>query len=488
MLRSGYFALAACALSAALSACGGGSGKDDAPLASNITLSVTEDTPVKISIAEEGVTATLVAAPTRGDVTFSTSGPLTFTYTPHLNDSGIDGFTYQLSDGKKTSNVGTVAIGINAVNDLPAIQPTLTTDEDVPVTAVLITDVEGDPFTSAVVTPAGHGTLNVDPANPGKWTYAPAPDFNGTDTFELSATYTYPDTTTATVKGTVTVTVRPVDDPPSGVGQSVHTVQGQAVRIDAQAVTITAAPSVGTATVNADGSIQYTPTESFVGTTSLEYEVRDAQGRTSRATTSIDVGLTSGIVYLSRPDASQPNELYFSDGARSFKVNGTLPAGESIDSVKAATAAPVVFYRTQSGGLYRVDLRKPGVANSVAQGVGEFAIDAAGSKVGYAEGGTFKLADFSAATTVVRDLSTDEYYALGLANSRAPKLLSVNPDTQLLKRFGATATMGPRADDGSFAVVVAAGDLHVLNLRDTSQVLDITHSATVGTPTLVPNF
>jgi len=158
----------------------------------------------------------------------------------------------------------------------------------------------------------------------------------------------------------------------------------------------------------------------------------------------------------------------------------------------------------QSGGLYRVDLRKPGIAQPVGQsvqhgtGIGEFAIDAAGSKVGYAEGGAFKLVDFAAPDTV-RDLSTDEYYALGMGHSAAPNLLRVNPgapdSAQLLNRFGGTATMGPRADDGSFAVVIAAEDihpvardLHVLNLRDTAQVIDVTKGMIVSDPTLVPNF
>jgi hypothetical protein len=404
-----------------------------------------------------------------------------------------------------------VAIGINPVNDLPAIQTTLTTDEDASITAVLITDVEGDAFTSAITTPPSHGTLTVDATNPGKFTYQPEADFNGTDSVELSATYTFPDTTTTTVKGTVAITVRPVNDPPAGLSDAARTVQGLSARFetmangnrdgDALTVSITAAPSVGTASVNADGSIQYTPTASFVGTTSLEYEVRDARGLTARATMSIDVGLTSGIVYLSRPDSVQPNELYFADGARSFKVNAELPAGDSIASLKAATSAPIVFYQTESGRLYRVDLREPGVAKPVGQGpgIGDFAIDAAGSKVAYAEGGAFKLVDFAAPDTV-RDLSTDEYYAMGLAASGAPKLQRLtNPaasdSSQLLKRFGGTATMGPRADDGSFAVVVAAEeihpaarDLHVVNLRANGQVLDLTQGMVVQTPTLVPNF
>ncbi len=36
------------------------------------------------------------------------------TYTPRPNVSGLDSFTYQVSDGDKTSNLGTAPVSINA--------------------------------------------------------------------------------------------------------------------------------------------------------------------------------------------------------------------------------------------------------------------------------------------------------------------------------------------------------------------------------------
>jgi VCBS repeat-containing protein len=228
MLRSGFLALAACALSAMLSACGGGS-DDDEPVAGTSNVSVVEDTPLTFALADgdpngDELTATIVTPPTKGDVVFAGSNPVRFTYTPHPNENGLDAFTYQLSDGNKTSNLGTVNIGINPVNDVPAIQPTATTDEDVTLTATLIVDADGDTFTSEIVTPPSHGTLTVDASNPGKFTYVPEADFNGEDSVELKASYTAADSTTATVTGTVVITVRPVDDPPVAVADAVRTV------------------------------------------------------------------------------------------------------------------------------------------------------------------------------------------------------------------------------------------------------------------------
>jgi Big-like domain-containing protein len=474
MLRSSYLALAACAFSVVLSACGSDS-DDDELVAGNIQLTATEDTPVRASLAfGGGTTATVVTAPTKGDVTFSGS-PLVLTYTPRPNENGVDSFTYQVSDGDKTSNLGSVVVGINAVDDQPVIQATLEVDEDSTVTATLITDLDGDPFTSKIATPPSHGTLTVDSTNPGKFTYIPNADFNGADSVGLSVDQEFTDGTVKTVTGTVAITVRPANDPPAGVADTVRTVQGLAARFeplandrdidgDTLAVSITSAPAGGSATVNDDGSIQYTPSPSFVGNTSLEYEVRDAGGLTARATMSIDVGLTSGILYLSRPDTYTPNELYFSDGARNFKVNAPLADGESIYSAAAAKSAPIVFYQTQqNGSLYRVDLRQPGIAQQV---------------------------DPTAPDTV-QELQGIDLNALASSSASQGKptatanLLALNP--QVVKQFGGSATMGPQADDGSFAVVVAR-DLHVVNLRDTSQLIDITSGVIAEKPTLIPNF
>lgn len=467
MLRSSYLALAACAFSVVLSACG--SDSSDGPVAGNLQLTAAEDTPVRASLDfSNGSTGTVVTAPTKGDVTFSGSNPLVLTYTPRLNQNGVDSFTYQISEGDKTSNLGSATVSINAVDDVPVIQPTLAVDEDGSVTAVLITDADGDTFKSEITSPPGFGTITVDPANPGQFTYKPNADFNGGDSVILTASQVFTDGSTKTFTGTVAITVRPVNDPPAGVSDSMRTVQGLAARFeplandrdidgDALAVTITSAPGVGTATVNGDGSIQYTPSPSFVGNTSLEYEVRDAGGLTARAKMSIDVGLTSGILYLSRPDVYTPNELYFSDGARSFKVNAPLPEGESIYNLAASKSAPIVFYQTQqNGSLYRVDLREPGVAQQVDPAAPDTALELAG-------------------------VSFDKPPAAASASA----LATLSP--QVLKQFGATATMGPQADDGSFAVVLAR-DLHVLNLRDTSQLIDITNGMIAEKPTLIPNY
>ena len=94
------------------------------------------------------LTAVLVAGPSHGTLTLNANG--SFTYTPNANYNGTDSFTYRANDGSAHSNVATVTITVNAVNDAPvADNDAYATNEDVhwwwPRRGVLDgdTDVEG---------------------------------------------------------------------------------------------------------------------------------------------------------------------------------------------------------------------------------------------------------------------------------------------------------------------------------------------------------
>ena len=88
------------------------------------------------------------------------------------------------------------------------------------------------------------------------------------------------------------------------VNDAVTTVNGVAVTIpvlandtdpdgrpiDPSTLTISSHPTRGTAVVNADGTITYTPTQHFFGTDSFTYTVADTQGAVSnRATVTITI-------------------------------------------------------------------------------------------------------------------------------------------------------------------------------------------------------
>ena len=60
----------------------------------------------------------LVSGPSSAD-SFTLNPDGTFDYLPAANFNGTDSFTYKASDGTDESNVATVSITVNAVNDAP---------------------------------------------------------------------------------------------------------------------------------------------------------------------------------------------------------------------------------------------------------------------------------------------------------------------------------------------------------------------------------
>jgi hypothetical protein len=77
-----------------------------------------------------------------------------FRYSPAANFSGTDSFTYRANDGTANSNLATVTITVNAVNDAPvlSVPGAQTTVEDiaVTVTGIAVADVDVNEGTGAM--------------------------------------------------------------------------------------------------------------------------------------------------------------------------------------------------------------------------------------------------------------------------------------------------------------------------------------------------
>jgi hypothetical protein len=107
---------------------------NEAPVANDDFFGTDQDTPLNVA-ASEGVlgndtdldgdtlSATQVAGPTHGTLTFNDDG--SFSYTPASTFHGSDSFTYKASDGTAYGNVATVSIGVNPVTQVAVdIKPT----------------------------------------------------------------------------------------------------------------------------------------------------------------------------------------------------------------------------------------------------------------------------------------------------------------------------------------------------------------------------
>lgn len=159
---------------------------NDAPTASGASYTVTEDTPrtVGLSAADvdgDALTYTIVDAPDHGILTGTGANP---TYTPDPNYEGSDSFSFRVNDGALNSNVATVSITVNGVNDTPtADNQNASTNEDTPRSITLTgADLDGDPILFQIVGNPSNGVLSGSGANR---TYTPNANFNGNDSFKI---------------------------------------------------------------------------------------------------------------------------------------------------------------------------------------------------------------------------------------------------------------------------------------------------------------
>ena len=104
---------------------------NDSPIAVNDSYTTSEDN--TLDIAAPGVlandtdpdgdllTATIVSNPSNGTLSLNTDG--SFLYTPDNDFNGSDSFTYKVNDGIADSNIATVTITVNSINDAPVADP-----------------------------------------------------------------------------------------------------------------------------------------------------------------------------------------------------------------------------------------------------------------------------------------------------------------------------------------------------------------------------
>ncbi|HXV64356.1 MAG TPA: Ig-like domain-containing protein [Vicinamibacteria bacterium] len=345
---------------------------NDAPIAVDDSYITDESTTLNVSVAGvldndndvdgDSLTATLVSDVSNG--TLSLGGDGSFSYTPNPGFNGTDSFTYVANDGATDSNVATVTITVNPVNNAPvANDDAYATDEDTPLAVVaqgvLNNDSDGDGHSLTAVLDVGpaNGSLNL--AADGSFTYTPNLDFNGTDSFTYSANDGIADSNVATV----TITVSPVNDAPVAVDDAYITDESTSLNLSAPGVlgndsdvdsgTLTAVlvsdVSSGTLNLAADGSFTYTPDVGFVGADSFTYQANDGSaGSIDVATVTITVTTNSTLfevrVSASSDDAEEGStggmrltssdlELVFDGGDQTvgMRFNGLeIPPGAQI--------------------------------------------------------------------------------------------------------------------------------------------------------------
>ncbi|MEQ1852782.1 MAG: Calx-beta domain-containing protein, partial [Chthoniobacteraceae bacterium] len=200
--------------------------------------------------------ATIVSGTTNGAVTLNPEG--TFVYTPNLNFTGTDSFTYTVNDGFMTSNVATVTITVAPVNDPPvnSVPGAQTTNEDTPLVfssgngnLISISDVDAGggivrvtlnptngrvtlSTTAGLTFATGDGAVdstmtftgtvaNINAALAGL-SFSPTPNFNGAGSLQIITDDQGNTGAGGALSDTdpVNITVNAVNDPPIAVDQA----------------------------------------------------------------------------------------------------------------------------------------------------------------------------------------------------------------------------------------------------------------------------
>jgi hypothetical protein len=263
---------------------------NDAPVSSNSSATTNEDQAVAMTLQASDVdgdalTWTLVTQPSRG--TLSGTAP-NLTYTPSNNFGGGDSFSFRVSDGQANSNVSTVSITVQSVNDAPVALPqSVGLNEDSTANITLAaTDAEGDALTYTVTAQPAHGALS---CTGNTCAYTPAANYNGPDSFMFRVNDGALDSNVASVS----LNVAAVNDAPttSDVSRTITDGQGVAVTLVAADVDmdlltwqITDAPDHGTLSGTAP-NLTYTLTTGYAGADSFSFTVSDGQAQASGVAT-----------------------------------------------------------------------------------------------------------------------------------------------------------------------------------------------------------
>ena len=272
-------------------------GVNEAPVASDDAATTREDEAVVVRVLDndrdpenDDLAVIRVTAPQNGAAEVDAGGE-TITYTPRADYHGADSFTYTVSDGHLDGQAE-VSVTIRSVNDAPAfaaVPAERSVSENAPLGAkvgvpVIATDVDGDLLGYRL---QGAPEFEID-EDTGQIQVAPGVTLDRERTPSYEVTVTASDGKGGTDSITVTITVSNVNEAPTAVNDTATTDEDQSVRIDVLAndtdpdteraaltVSVLRDPLDGTARVESDRTITYTPNANFAGENSFTYRLSD---------------------------------------------------------------------------------------------------------------------------------------------------------------------------------------------------------------------
>ena len=304
-----------------------------APVADAQLVTTNEDTPVSITLTgsdadSDPMTFSVVEQPLHGTLT-GTAPDLT--YTPAANYDGADSFTFTASDGTVNSDPATVSIDVTAVNDKPVCTGPYASsgaEEATQGGSLSCADIDSASLTYAKTGDPNFGSATVDMN--GDWTYTPAANYDGADSF----TFTASDGTLDSDTATVSIDVTAVNDSPVANAQSVTTNEdtakaitlvGTDVDLDTLTYTVVTGPAHGTLSSGTGAARTYTPAANYSGPDSFTFRVNDGLLNSTTATVSITVSAVNDA-----PVANAQSVTTNEDTAKAITLTGSDVEGSAL--------------------------------------------------------------------------------------------------------------------------------------------------------------
>lgn len=272
--------------------------QNQVPIAESKSVVLAEDSSAPVLLVAtdpdgDAMGYTVVSGPARGAL--SGIAP-DLTYTPGVNFTGADSFTFKAHDRGGESNIATVSITVTPVNDPPVAQSkSFATTEDTAASVTLsATDAEGSPLTYSVLSSPAKGELSGTAPN---LIYTPTANQHGADSF----TYRVTDGAAYSNTATVTIAITPVNDAPVAVSKSITVVSGQVSAVSLTAsdaeggaltYSIVSAPAHGVLS-GAAPNLNYTATAGYTGVDSFTFRANDGSANSNVATVSVTITPTS---------------------------------------------------------------------------------------------------------------------------------------------------------------------------------------------------
>nr|WP_243735005.1 Ig-like domain-containing protein [Paenibacillus turpanensis] len=279
------------------------------PIALPDVLNVTEDSFATGTLKgtdadQEPLTYHIVTPASKGTVTITDPAAGTYRYTPNLDATGTDEFSFKTNDGRSNSLPASITVTITPVQDTPiAENGTLHAVEDTAAHGTLPgKDVDGDTLIYSVVDQPGKGTVTITNPATGAYVYQPNLNENGSDSFTFKVNDGISDSNIAHIQ----VSIQEINDAPAATDTRYSTFvdtsfNGRLAAADVESTseqltyTIVQQPQNGIVTLEANGGgmFTYTPNAGFITdsstTESFQYQVSDSGQLTDTAFARIDV-------------------------------------------------------------------------------------------------------------------------------------------------------------------------------------------------------